>query len=196
MEINNLIGDNKIETPIVTVTTLKSVKNAEKKAAKKSFKIGTEKKKNLVTNLKDATATKKKKEVVLSKLNLSMFESKLKNVPENVTAQKSILYNYPENWGSLQINGQIGKNWRTARRRELANFCAIIQLRSKHKQFDTLIEKVNEFKKFYKTYFRVNDFSLQSVTHTKEEKAADINFALDIVKEVLKQTEKTTAKKK
>lgn len=131
-----------------------------------------------MSNLKNVNA--KKESSKLTTINLSKFAN-LK-VSEVVKTQKSTLYNYPENWNALQINAGEGKSFRTKKRNKLMQFANNICVFAKHNRLNDLIEEIKKFDIFYKEIFKLNDYSINSLTHTKEEKNAFYCDMLEIIK--------------
>lgn len=163
-KVNKLNSDNDLK---------KSAELQKKKDAKKSFK-------------KEKIAKEEKKDEKLTKINFSKFAEKLNSFSVKEKMQKSTLYNYPEGWTALNINGDEGRTFRRALRLKLTNFSNNIFVYCKTKQTEKLIAEVKNFDKFYKLNYKINDYSINSITHTKEEKNASYVLMLDIIKEVKK----------
>lgn len=135
------------------------------------------------------------KRELLTKVNLSKFADRINKfgVTENsVSKQKSLLYNYPENWTSLQINGQEGKNFRSSLRKKLLNFANEISINEKIQNIEKLKDAIKRFNEFYKITFKVNDYSIASISHTKGEITEYYSLMLDIIKSY--QSEKKSKK--
>ena len=142
-----------------------------------------------------------KKTANLTKINFDKFAAKVQNFSEkNVSTQRSTLYNYPEKWNEIQINGHEGKAFRTSKRNALFNFCNLIGLYYKMKNAESLISEIAKFDKFYKEFFKLNDYSINSLTNTKGAKNAMYVDMLQIIKEVKfaseKPAKKSSSKKK
>lgn len=120
----------------------------------------------------------------LHKINFEKHAAIVANVSEKIKEQKSTLYNYPETFTALQINGVEGKNFRSKLRTKLTNFANNIFVFYKTKNSEKLILEVQNFNVFYKENFKVNDFSISSITHTKEEKNQMYVHMLEIIKDV------------
>lgn len=142
-----------------------------------------------MSNVKNVNAKNEK----LSKINFDKFTTKVYNVSEKSSSQRATLYNYPENFGAMQINGIEGRNFRGKLRRELQTICNAIYLSKKSKDGEKFVSAVNSFMKFYKTNFKLNDFSINSITNTKDEKQEFIN---DCLKDVQTYLSSVTAPKK
>ena len=139
-----------------------------------------------------------KKDSKLTKINFEKFAKDVQNVSEKTVSnsQRATIYIYPENWNALQINSSEGKGFRTKRRKELFNFCNLIQLHYKMKKGESLLEEIKNFNIFYKKYFKVNDYSINSITSTKGELNAEYQKMLNIIKDVSFASEKEAAPKK
>lgn len=139
---------------------------------------------NIVTPAKKVVAEKKEK---LSKANISKFADRIKKfgVSESTVKnnQKSLLYNYPENFTSLQINGEQGKKFRRDVRNKVRSFADQITLAEKMQNKEKKISEIKNFNIFYKEIFKINDYSIQSLTHIKGEIADYYQLMLDIVKD-------------
>lgn len=133
---------------------------------------------------KDASKKKDaKKKESLNKANLSNFADKLKKfgITENSKAknQKSLLYNYPENFTSLQINSDEGKKFRARLRNELKKHFDKISIAQTifenkgKKDSSNVVAAIKDFKAWYKTNFKVNDFTLNSITHKTNTELTD-----------------------
>lgn len=143
-----------------------------------------------VINTKKEVVAKKKvaeKKESLSKANLSKFADRIKKfgVTENSVknSQKSLLYNYPIEYTSIQINGQQGKNFRSSLRKKLRNFADQITLSEKMGNKEKKSLEIKNFNSFYKETFKVNDYSLNSITHVKGEISEYYQLMLDIIKD-------------
>lgn len=123
-------------------------------------------------NVKSVTknVTDKKETAKLQKINFEKFANIASKITESaVTLQKSLLYIYPTEWTKNEINNKkLGGAFRSKRRKELNNFANIIFLAYQKKNIELLKTEVEKFKVFYKEFYRVNDFSINSVTHTKD----------------------------
>lgn len=162
-----------IETSNEVKLTEKQIALNAKKEAKKSHA------KSLV---KKETAKDEK----LIKINFTKFAEKLSSFDVKEKMQKSTLYSYPVEWTSLQINGDQGKTFRRSLRLKLTNFSNNIFVYTKTKQAEKLNAEIKAFDSFYKANYKLNDYSINSITHTKEEKNASYVLMLEIIKEVKK----------
>lgn len=143
-------------------------------------------------NVKDAKKSFKNEN--LSKINLDKLAKNLKERVVNEKMQKSLLYIYPENISKVEINGQLGKKHRSKMRRLLQNFADIIYISVKQKDALKLIAEIKKFDAFYKENFFVNDYSLNSLTHQKDN--FSISEMLETIKEVKAQTNSLKGEKK
>jgi hypothetical protein len=140
-----------------------------------------------MSKVKNANVDSKK----LSTLNLSALSKNLKERVVSEKNQKSLLYNYPEKWTSVNINGGEGKSFRGKIRTQLQNFADNIYISVKQNNSEKLFSEIKNFKVWYKTNFKLNDFSLNSLTHQKD------NFSISEMLEIIKKVESnTTAPKK
>jgi len=131
---------------------------------------------------KSQTANEEKK---LIKINFDKHADKVQNLSEkSVSNQRSTIYVYPENFTALQINGKEGKNFRSKLRNELTKICGLIGLHYKMKKESELIAEVEKFDNFYKTNFKIQDYSINSLTNTKDEKNLFYVDMLNIIREV------------
>lgn len=148
------------------------------KDAKKSNKVETAKKENL------------------QKINFNLLADSVKGVIDihtsNASGERSKMYIYPDNIPPLLQSTAKGKNWRKKMREQLNAICNKIQVSYDRKDNAATFANVETFKKFYKTFFRINDFTLQSITQISEEKlqAKEYQKALNIVKQIIAMSEK------
>jgi hypothetical protein len=99
---------------------------------------------------------------------------------------KISFYLYPEKTESGKkfagnkevISGIEGKNWRDKRRKELDRFGNDFLIFLMEKENEKMKDLKNRFVKHYKMYYRINDFSLASVSNRSDNKNV-------IVKEML-----------
>ena len=177
------------------LNTPENVKNANVETSK----IETVKKE---VPAKKETAKKEvsaKKETV--KLNLSFIKDKLKNVEITETKKRETIYIYPENINTEALrNGKMGKQFRNQQRSKIERFCNNIRVFTKYDRHTDLIAEIKAFKDNYKTFYRINDFSVNSVSQSasKEgnEKQKKQFLELSEMFEIIKSVDKQTAKKK
>lgn len=118
-------------------------------------------------------------------INLSKFADKLSKIEVKEKLKKQTLYIYPEDFKQEDINSEKGKRWRNSKRTELKRFFNNISLYAKLNNIEKLQNEIKNFKIFYKNHFAVNDLSVGSLTHTKDE-SGSIALMLEIIKEVSK----------
>jgi predicted translin family RNA/ssDNA-binding protein len=131
---------------------------------------------NKSTNVKTATVTK---------INLSQFADKLKNVELKVKEKKALLYKYPENFNANDINSDKGKKFRSSLRTKLKRFTNNIFVFAKINEVEKLKKEIKDFESFYKENFVVNDLTVRSITNSKDTEAS-VTLMLQIIKEVKK----------
>jgi hypothetical protein len=123
----------------------------------------------------------------LSKINLSAFTEKLSNVNVKEKRMKETIYVYPEGKGKDWINSDEGKKWRNKRRSSIRRMTDNILLFAKHNRIEDLQKEIDLFQKDYKTYYRLNDFSIHSISNSQDEgKIGNLSLALDIIKSLIK----------
>lgn len=137
-------------------------------------------KKSIVVAAKNATA---KTSNVIS-VNLAKFaeSAAVKNASEKIANQKTTLYNYPENYTQVMINGGEGKTFRSKLRRKVESFANQIFIALRTKDAEKLQTSISAFEVFYKENYKVNDFSLQSISQKKENTESIVTM-LEIIKE-------------
>lgn len=132
--------------------------------------------------------TAKAKEVV--KLNVSSIADRLNKIEIKDKKVKNTIYVYPENWNQDKINSVEGKKFRNRLRNKIKFFCNQIFIYSKqllvnpknNEAKESLKNVITEFKKFYKENYKLNDFSIESISQAKDEKTNDIKLMLEILK--------------
>lgn len=161
-----------------TVTNNATTTKADAKKIKAAYKKEqAQKNANLLLD-----AAIDKAQTKLTTINFEMFASKVANVADKIKQQKSTLYNYPIEFTAIQINGDEGKKFRSKLRKKLENFCNNISVNYKMQRSEILLENIASFDLFYKENYKTNDYSINSITHTKDEKNAYISTTLDIIK--------------
>jgi hypothetical protein len=147
--------------------------------------IATTKKVNAkgVTTKKETVSPDTKKKIV--DLNLSSFADKLKNVEVKEKKDKETIYNYPENFTKAQINGEQGKKHRNKLRTKMQKFENNIFVFTKTNNVEELQKTIKEFDVFYKENYRINDYSLKSISSSNDEtKSASLKTMLEIITSV------------
>lgn len=121
----------------------------------------------------------------LHKINFEKHAEAVANVSEKIKEQKATLYKYPETFTALQINGIEGKNFRSKLRTRLTNFANNFFVYYKTKNEEKILLELTAFKLFYAENYKINDFSINSITNTKEEKNKMYVSMLEIIKELI-----------
>lgn len=119
----------------------------------------------------------------LIEINLGKFADKLSNVELKAKKVKETIYNYPEGWTKEKINSDEGKHFRNKLRNKLKSLSNNIFFYAKGNNIEALKKEIQTFDEFYKFNYRVNDYSLHSITNS-EKKEKDIAFMLEIINEV------------
>lgn len=145
--------------------------------------------KNSTTNA--ATKTK------IVNINLDSFTKKLSTITVKEKSTKETIYNYPENFTQKMIGETEGKKFRNKLRTKIKFFENNIFWSAKQKDNDKLIALTKEFNSFYKENYKINDYSLKSISQSADElKTSDMQTMIDIIKTVNASiTEDKTAKK-
>lgn len=141
-------------------------------------------KKSNVANVNETKVNDSKK---VETINLSKFADKLAKVELKEKLKKQTLYIYPDGFKPEDVNSDKGKRFRNSLRTAIKRFSNNISLYAspKFNDIEKLKKEVKAFKEFYKLHYVVNDLSLNSLTHTKDE-SGSLQLLLDIVKEVSK----------
>lgn len=140
------------------------------------------------TETKVSKSKKDSKEVV--KLNVQSIADRLNKIEVKDKKVKNTIYIYPEGWTQDKINSIEGKKFRNRLRNKIKFFCNQIFVSSKQllvnaKNEDakkSLSNTIADFKKFYKENYRLNDFSIESISQAKDEKTNEIKLMLEILK--------------
>jgi hypothetical protein len=136
---------------------------------------------------KASASTTAKKDLSTSKVakvNLSKYAEQLSKITVKEKNKREHLYIYPEGFTEQMINSEVGKKHRNKMRNILKRFTNNIFVFAKSNQIDKLQTEVNLFKSFYKENYRIQDFSLNSITNAKDEKKENIQLMLNIVKDM------------
>lgn len=130
-------------------------------------------------------AKEEKKETI--KINLDKFAKELEGMQLKEKRTRETIYVYPESFTKSDINSEKGKKYRNSIRNNLKRFSNNICIYAKMKDAEKLGNEVKGFEGFYKEKFRLNDFSLSSISQSKDElKEKDFSLMLEIIKEVKK----------
>jgi hypothetical protein len=139
-------------------------------------------KKNQSATKKTNVAKAKKETKVLNveKINLSALTDRLQKIDVKEKQKKQTIYLYPETFTDKDINSEVGKKFRNKRRKEIERFANNCFFYMKYNRENDLIKEVDEFEKHYKTFYKINDYSVKSISNSKE--TNNIELFLDIVK--------------
>lgn len=146
-------------------------------------------KKNAQTNVKAIKTTIESKESVnleknrLTEINLSQFADKLANVELKVKKEKETLYKYPDGWNKEKINSEEGKHFRNKLRNRLKSICNNIFYYAKTQDAENIKLEIEKFDKFYLENYRINDYTVNSITNSKEQEK-HVLLTLEIIKSV------------
>lgn len=144
-------------------------------------KTTTKNKMKTATNNNTKNASAKTTANVVN-INLSKFADKLKNISVKEKKTKDTIYIYPENFTAKMIGEKEGKQFRNKLRNKMRFFENNIFVAAKQKDNDKLIALVKEFNSFYKANYRVNDYSLSSVSQSQDEtKTGDLSTMMQII---------------
>jgi hypothetical protein len=125
----------------------------------------------------------------IKKINLDAFKDQLSkmDIPSSSKGRiREHLYIYPEGWNQDIINGLQGKKFRNQKRSQIQRFANNIFYYGKTDKLDELQKEINAFKDFYKSFYRINDYSISSLSNSNDEKKnANIEFMLSIIKSTL-----------
>ena len=179
---NSEVIKNEIEVPKKKKTVIISSKGAKDEKIKKGTKIDSQK-------IKEAILKDRKKIDTVNISKSTSFEDRIKNrkVSEisNKNSKGSYLYVYPE---TVKTKADE-KAFRTKRRNELEKINNLIVLSYQKKNNELLKTEINNFKKLYKEFYKMNDFSVSSLTQSND---ADVK---SLIEEMLYIVKKQTAKK-
>lgn len=121
----------------------------------------------------------------IANVNLSKFAKELesKNVSHSRNERETI-YIYPASIPKERINEKEGKQFRGKMRNSLKRFCNNIFYFGKMQDEKLIKEDILKFDAFYKENYRINDFSLKSLSSSNDESVnKDISLFLQIIKE-------------
>lgn len=127
-----------------------------------------------------------KKSANLLEINLAQFANKLQSFEGKEKSKKDNLYIYPDGFTDIQKNNEVGRKFRNQLRRDLYRFANNILIFAKHNRIEDLQKEISAFEIFYKKNYRINDFSIASITNTqKDEKTELLKTMFLIVNEVI-----------
>lgn len=121
----------------------------------------------------------------IEKINLSKFAKELENVNvSHALRERETIYIYPEEIKKEDINNAIGKKFRSSLRSRLKRFSNNIFVFAKKNEEKELIAEIGLFDEFYKKNYRINDYSLKSVSSSNDlAKNRDLSLMLQIIAE-------------
>jgi len=137
-------------------------------------------KKNQSTTSKVVKAKKENKVTNVEKINLSALTERLSKIEVKEKQKKQTIYLYPETFTDKDINSEVGKKFRNKRRKEIERFANNVFFYMKYKRDADLIKEISSFEKHYKEFYKINDYSVKSISNSKE--TNNIELFLDIVK--------------
>jgi len=137
-------------------------------------------KKNQSTTTKVVKAKKENKVTNVEKINLDALTERLSKIEVKEKQKKQTIYLYPETFTDKDINSEVGKKFRNKRRKEIERFSNNVFFYLKYDRKEDLQKEIDEFKKHYKTFYKINDYSVKSISNSKE--VNNITLFLDIVK--------------
>jgi|SRR5882757_622177 len=128
-------------------------------------------------------ADEKKEEIKI--VNLSKFAKELENKSvSHARNERETIYNYPPNVPKEKINEREGKQFRGKMRNSLQRFSNNIFYNEKIQNLDELKKEIAKFEIFYKENYRINDYSLKSLSSSNDPaKNKDIDLLLRIIAE-------------
>lgn len=118
----------------------------------------------------------------VSELNLSMFTDKLKNVELKEVKEKENLYVYPDHLKGDLKNSKEGKTFRRKLRTSIEKVCTDVLLHTKYARTEDLKNAVKSFNEIYKLNYRINNYKLESLSHSADIKTQNLIIAaLEII---------------
>lgn len=118
-------------------------------------------------------------------LNLSKFSKELENKGNShIQRDRETIYIYPESIPKDRINEKEGKQFRGKMRNSIKRFANNIFYNAKTNRIEELKAEISKFDSFYKEFYRINDYSLKSLSSSNDEgKNKDIDLLLRIISE-------------
>lgn len=136
------------------------------------------------SNINASKMEDKKEEIV--KINLSKFASQLENKGiSHARNERETIYIYPASIPKDRINEKEGKQFRGKMRSQLKRFSNNIFFFAKGEKIEEIKKEIANFEIFYKEFYRINDYSLKSLSSSNDEgKNRDIELLLSILSEM------------
>lgn len=133
---------------------------------------------------KNANVSEKKNDQIV-KINLDKFKDQLSGIELKEKKIRETIYVYPEGFDKEKINSDAGKKFRNSLRNSMKRFCNNILIFAKSDQLEKLQSEIESFKSFYKKNYRINDYSLGSISSSNDPiKERDLNLMIQIIKEI------------
>ena len=121
----------------------------------------------------------------LQKINLAEFKNELSKIELKKKDAKESFYKYPDGWNKETINSEDGKKWRNNKRNALKSICNNILYYAKGDNLELLQNEIKKFDAFYKEFYIKNDYSISSLSQSKDEsKIKDISLSLSIIRKI------------
>ena len=115
--------------------------------------------------------------------NLDKFADQLSAVQLKEKKDRESFYLYPSDFSKSDISSEKGKKWRNHKRSKIAKFANNILIFAKIKDEEKLKNEIAQFLQFYKEFYKLNDLSFASLSHSKDEgKEKNLSLALQIIK--------------
>lgn len=128
-------------------------------------------------------------------LNLNSYKNTVSQFGglQSKGGSKETMYIYPAGTTEMMKIGKFGKNFRKNKRDTVNKFAGNCEYYAKNNLQKELLNEIAEFKKFYKEFYLVNDFSPASISKTENKIAATI--ICNLIKDVELQTAKKVVAK-
>lgn len=134
----------------------------------------------------------------VNSISLKGIADKLKDVVFETKVERVNLYIYPENLKTeKERNGKDGKAFRRKLRTQLEKHMNHILNFVKYNRQEDLKNEIKAFKSFYKTNYRINDFTVTSVSQSaKDEKLQFLKMMFEVIQisEAKKEKKEKTVK--
>lgn len=186
--VNDVVNTNEVvnENKVLTATSKlgeKILKQNEKSLNKlkkiKASNKSIDAKEKAVDNIAKKVEKNSKD---LTVLNLKQFSKQLSTMELKIKQKKDTLYIYPENMSETDKTSDKGKKFRNGLRNQIQRFCNNIFVYTKSNDPILLKKEIALFTKFYKEHYRINDFSAESISQSKNDaKFKSIQFMMQII---------------
>lgn len=119
----------------------------------------------------------------INSFNLESLASQLDAIQLKEKKEKETIYVYPQGMTKDEISGEKGKKFRNHLRRKLESFSNNILFFAKGKKMEDLQKEIDLFMTHYKTFYRRNDLSIDSLSQSRNEsKSHLLSLSLQIIK--------------